>query len=253
MCIYMKQISQLQLKLTKPNPGAPSSLPQTKFLSKPDSFNMCGHKRRAAPPPMPVGSQLHRLSRHEHSHKPGSHFALAINALAIAVDSNNDQITGVTRPTDLTPYTNDKHVTFKSEKEAEANITHIEDPPAYTPHASHPINSLPPQAQAEALAQHPTFTTLPILRSPTIQLSPNISADITHLSSALKSLQLGERGAKCAAKRAGRQLARDLWEVEVMKLGGQRGMSCAERRMVRAQIREVKGAVRGEIREMRCR
>lgn len=209
----------------------------------------------------PIGYQPHYGPMYGHSRRPGGHLALALNTLANAIEPKDDQITGITRSQDLPAYPNDRHVAFKSEKEVEAKAMRVEDPPAYTPRAAPPNNGnnttydspLPPQAQAQHLAQHPTFTTLPILQTPALQLSPNISADITHLSSALKSLQLGERGARCAAKRAGKQLARDLWEVEMMKRGGQRHMSCAEKKMVRAQIREVKGAVRGEIREMRCR
>jgi hypothetical protein len=190
----------------------------------------------------------------------GGVVGLAINALASATQPTNQregQTTGIAnipRHNDLPVYSNPHNVHFKDEKEIDPLLDHIDEPPAYTPDASTPTNEvrgmtpgehLPTQAQN--LSQHPGFAAFPVLQNPT----PAVSGDLSRLGHALASMQLGERGSKCAAKRARKQLVRDLWAAEELKRGGRCGMSCGERKMVKAQMKAVKGAIREEIRGMR--
>jgi hypothetical protein len=190
----------------------------------------------------------------------GGMVGLAINALTSATQPTNPrdgQITGIAnapRNNDLPVYSNPSNVHFKDDKEIEPLLDHIDEPPAYTPDASTPTTEARGTAptehlhtQAQYLSQHPGFAAFPILQNPT----PAVSGDLSRLGNALASMQFGERGSKCAAKRARKQLVRDLWAAEELKRGGRCSMSCGERKMVKAQMKAVKGAIREEIRGMR--
>ena len=190
-----------------------------------------------------------------------------------------EQTTGIayTNMDQLPPvYPEAGNVPKYNEKELAASMDRIDEPPAYTPHASPreanvavpaqppaPYGvSIPAQPPAPSQPHAPygrsvpaqppvssqirdvntSFAALPILQQNQTQA---VSQDITNLNNAIASMSLGERGSRCAAKRAKKQLVRDLWDAEKTRYGA---MGCAERKELKAQIKGVKHALRAEIR-----
>lgn len=167
------------------------------------------------------------------------------------------------------PYPAEKptYSNVKPEAGLEANDA---PPPEYTPYAN-PRQIMPDMvytsprattnthanANANANANAPitsqitslnsTFASLPILQSSSNQTL--IQKDISNLENAMAAVRMGECGGRCAAKRAGRQLVRDLWDVESERRGAM-GRKAWKQEM-KGEMKEVKRLVREEVRRGR--
>lgn len=155
------------------------------------------------------------------------------------------QVTGITsrkEKAQLPPvYPNDAKVPLISEKEIEAGLNRVEEPPAYTPRDS-PRSDVAVPVSSQIHDINANFAALPILQSHA--RTPVIEQDIVNLSNAMASAKLGECGGRCAAKRAKKQLVRDLWEAERVKFTT---MSRDDKKMVKAQLKGVKRTLKAEL------
>ena len=155
------------------------------------------------------------------------------------------QITGITRRNekDQLPsvYFNDDKVPLTSEKEIEVGLNRVEEPPAYTARNS-PRSGVAAPVSSQIHDINAEFAALPVLQSHA--RTPVIEQDIANLSNALASAKLGECGGRCAAKRAKKQLVRDLWEAERAKFTA---MSRDDRKIVKAQLKGVKRTLKAEL------
>ena len=139
----------------------------------------------------------------------------------------------------------DKHAA----KALEASLNRVDEPPAYTEGAiRQPADSLQGAGKpAPTLDTDIGVASLPILQT----RDAAIERDILTLDAAITPYRLGQRGAKCKANRARKQLVRDLWAMEEAKYGGCCNMSCREKKVLKAQIKAVKRAVKVEIKAAR--
>ena len=160
-------------------------------------------------------------------------------------DLGGQQVTGVVSRNEkdqLPPvYPNDAKVPVASEKKIEAGVDSVEEPPAYTPHDS-PRSGVAVPVSSQIHDVNANFAALPILQSHA--RTPVIEQDIANLSNAMTSAKLRECGGRCAAKRAKKQLVRDLWDAERSKFGG---MSWEDKKMVKAQLKGVKRTLKAEL------
>ncbi len=147
-----------------------------------------------------------------------------------------------------------------------------DDPPAYTPTptSTSTSTSMQQKPESEVVAQvnelNADFSSLPLLQTH----NSVIDRDLAELSSALTSIKMGDSGARFAAKRAGKQLVRDIWEMEQERIRERReahemargggccgkgrgpgGMSRDERKMIKEQMKEVKKLVKEEVKAKR--
>ena len=135
----------------------------------------------------------------------------------------------------------DDKIPLTSEKEIEAGLNRVEEPPAYTAQDT-PRSDVTAPVSSQIHDINADFAALPVLQSHA--RTPVIEQDIVNPSNAMASAKLGECGGRCAAKRAKKQLVRDLWEAERAKFTA---MSRNDRKMVKAQLKGVKKTLKAEL------
>ena len=163
--------------------------------------------------------------------------------LGTARDGPNGVITNSSR--DLPAYAVDEK---NGAKAFEARLNRIDEPPAYT---ARDLPQLQQHVKDIVAADAPDREHGVADSTPLQSWNSTIERDLVELRVAIVSYRDGESGAKCRAKRAGKQLVRDLWAVEEVKRGGYSKMSWGEKKEVKARVKALKHAVKAEIRAVK--
>jgi hypothetical protein len=216
----------------------------------------CGHR---------AGCRRHRCGHGGAAPILGAAIDVIENALIERANQRNGQVSGVTRDIAATQYAappqypSDKPIYIEREKEIETSLDQVGEPPAYTPRASPADNQhmglpqIPPAhvpVSSKVQDLNADFSALPILQSRTSA----VIQDIEILSHAMASIKMGDHKSKHDAKRATKQLLRDVWAQEEVRQAGRgtgcRGrMSCEEKKRLKAQLKGLKYMVKEEVRE----
>ena len=140
------------------------------------------------------------------------------------------------------------HSSLDDEKQAikTYRVDSRNEPPAYDSTSSSTANIIAPRAtSAEQDQCQLLFTQLPIIARHAN--NPTIALDIANLSQAIADIRAKRWCGRRKAKRARRQLLRDLWTVEEMKYGTCWKMSCDEKKTVHREMKLVRETTKEEI------